>query len=228
MENTHDHLEHIEHTEHASHGGGFDRRVAVTMAIIAAVLAAVTMLSHRAHNETLRLQGEANRLQTEADIQHTRAADQWGFYQAKNIRRHEYQALSNLLKVLAPAPGKESEQAKQIAYWEAKATEYESAGDRNDGGNEDNEKKPLPKIRGEAEHLEHEAHDKEHAAEVKLEESEHFHHRGFRLDMAELSVELGLVLCSLAVLSKHQPFWHGGLVAAVIGIGIAASAYLVH
>jgi hypothetical protein len=228
MENTHDHLEHIEHTQHASHGGGFDRRVAVTMAIIAAALAAVTMLSHRAHNETLRLQGEANRLQTEADIEHTRAADQWGFYQAKNIRRHEYQALSSLLKILPAAPGKESEQAKQISYWEAKAKEYEGGADSAQDGSEDNEKKSLKKIRFEAEHLEAEAHDKEHQAEKKLEESEHFHHRGFGLDMSELAVELGLVLCSLAVLTKRTPFWHSGMVAAVIGIAIACVAFLIH
>ena len=55
------------------------------------------MLSHRGHTETLRLQGEANRLQTEADILHTRASDQWGFYQAKNIRAHEYRALGQML-----------------------------------------------------------------------------------------------------------------------------------
>ena len=45
----------------------FDRRVAMTMAIIAAVLACVTMLSHRAHDESLSLLAEANRLTTAAN-----------------------------------------------------------------------------------------------------------------------------------------------------------------
>lgn len=227
MENTHEQLENIEHTQHASHGGGFDRKVAMTMAIIAAMLASVTMLSHRAHNETLRLQGEANRLQTEANIEHTRAADQWGFYQAKNIRRHEYLAFGNLLKVMAPAAGKESEQAKQIQFWEAKAKEYDGADDKKDEG-EDAEKKSLKVIRKEAEHLEEEASHKQHEAHELLKESEHTHHRGDRFDLSELGVELGLVLCSLAVLTKRTPFWLFGIGAAVVGVVIAGTAYFVH
>jgi hypothetical protein len=227
MENPSEHLEHIEHQQHAAQAGGFDRKVAVTMAIIAAFLATVTMLSHRAHNETLRLQGEANRFQVEANIDHTRAADQWGFYQAKNIRKHEYQAMSNLLKVMAPAAGKENEQAKQIAYWEGKAKEYEGVDDKKDDANEDSEKKSLKKIRAEAEHLEYEARSKESKAEKRLEESEHHHHRGFWLDMAQLAVELGLVLCSLAVLSKRAPFWFAGMASAAVGLVIASVALFI-
>jgi hypothetical protein len=227
MENPSEHLEHIEHQQHAAQAGGFDRKVAVTMAIIAAFLATVAMLSHRAHNETLRLQGEANRLQTEANIDHTRAADQWGFYQAKNIRKHEYQSMSSLLKVVAPAAGKEGEQAKLIAYWEGKAKEYEGLDEKKEDASEDSEKKSLKKIRAEAEHLEHEGKSKERNAEKRLEESEHHHHRGFWLDMAQLAVELGLVLCSLAVLSKRAPFWLAGIVAAVVGLAIAAVALFI-
>src|SRR4051794_39260309 len=91
-------LEHAEHTQHHAHDP-FDRRVAMSMAIIAAVLAGVTLLSHRGHTETLRLRAEANSIQTEAarlhtlaNIAHTQATDTWGMYQAKNIRSHEFQA----------------------------------------------------------------------------------------------------------------------------------------
>src|SRR5258706_8820880 len=149
MENTSENLEHIEHNQHAAHASHFDRRVAVSMAIIAALLATVTLLSHRAHNATLRLQGEANRLQSEANILHTQAADQWGFFQAKNIRRHEYLALANLLKVTAPLAGKEKEHDQQIQAWEGKAKEYEGEADKNEIATEDNEKKSLKVIRKE-------------------------------------------------------------------------------
>ena len=54
----------------------FDRQVAMTMAIIAAVLAGVTMLSHRAHDDSLSLLAEANRLTTASNIHHTEASDQ--------------------------------------------------------------------------------------------------------------------------------------------------------
>src|SRR5438309_9628107 len=83
MENTSENLEHIEHNQHAAHASHFDRRVAVSMAIIAALLATVTLLSHRAHNATLRFQSEANIFQT-------KASDEWNYYQAKNNRDHAY------------------------------------------------------------------------------------------------------------------------------------------
>jgi hypothetical protein len=228
MDNTSDHLEHIEHAQHAAHASRFDRFVAMSMAVIAALLAAVTMLSHRAHNETLRFQGEANRLQSEANILHTQAADQWAFYQAKNIRRHEYLALANLLKVTAPLVGKEKEHDKQIQAWEGKAKEYEGEADKNEIATEDNEKKSLKVIRKEAENLEAEAKQKRAEATEKLAESKHEHHRGLWLDVAELGVELGLVLCSLAVLTKRPAFWYSGLTAAGIGVLLAAFAFLMH
>src|SRR5439155_1369572 len=53
-------------------------------AIVAAVLACVTMLGHRAHNQTLILQGEALDLQTKASINSTKAANKWAYYQGKN------------------------------------------------------------------------------------------------------------------------------------------------
>ncbi len=228
MEKTHEQLEQIEHAQHAAHGGRFDRFVATSMAVIAALLATVTMLSHKAHNETLRYQGEANRLQSEANILHTQAADEWGFYQAKNIRRHEYLALSNLLKVTAPLAGKESDHARQIQAWEAKAKEYEGDAEQDAGAVEDNEKKSLKVIRIEAERLEAEARQKRTEAAERLKESVHEHHQGDRFDLSELGVELGLVLCSLAVLTKRSPFWYAGLTAAAIGVIFAGSAYFLH
>ena len=59
------HIEHAEHAVHASHDE-FNKRVTMSIAIVAAVLACVTMLGHRAHNETLILQGDALRIQGEA------------------------------------------------------------------------------------------------------------------------------------------------------------------
>jgi len=60
--------------------------VSLTMAILAVLVAAVTLLGHRAHTEELLLQ--------------TRATDQWGYYQAKNMRRNNLEALDELLTAL--------------------------------------------------------------------------------------------------------------------------------
>ena len=70
------------------------------MAIVAACLACVTMLSHNSHNQTLLLQGDANRLQTESNIYHTQASDAWSYFQAKNIRAYQTQAYLGLVDAL--------------------------------------------------------------------------------------------------------------------------------
>ncbi|HEY6350607.1 MAG TPA: DUF4337 domain-containing protein [Candidatus Angelobacter sp.] len=69
-----------EQTEHAHHSG--ERAVGLTMAIVAVLLAAATLLSHNSHTEEMVLKGDAN--------------DQWAYYQAKNIRVHMYEANAKL------------------------------------------------------------------------------------------------------------------------------------
>src|SRR5262249_18191947 len=103
----------------------------------------------------------------------------------------------------------------------------DSAGEQADAS-ADPEKQNLKDIRAEAEKLRREADHKRHEAEDRLKESEHAHHQADRFDLGDLGVELGLVLCSLAVLTKRAPFWIGGLVAAGIGAVVAVSAFLVH
>ena len=49
------------------------------MAILAVLVATVTLLGHRAHTEEILLQ--------------TKATDQWNYYQAKNMRRNNLEAL---------------------------------------------------------------------------------------------------------------------------------------
>src|SRR5579862_2960418 len=104
-----------EETEHRLEP--FDRRVALTMTIIAAVLACVTMLSQRAHDDSLSLLAEANRLTTDANIHHTEASDQWGYYQAKNSRGSQLEASLALLSVLGKAPGADARSADTITKW---------------------------------------------------------------------------------------------------------------
>ena len=62
--------------------------VGLTTAVVAVLLAITTMLGHRTHTETVLLQ--------------SRAVDQWGYYQAKNIRAHMYEANSEMAAALAP------------------------------------------------------------------------------------------------------------------------------
>jgi hypothetical protein len=199
MENTNENLEHIEHHQHAAHSGGFDRKVAMSMAIIAALLATVTMLSHRAHNSTIRLQ-------TEANILRTQATDMWGYYQAQNIRRHAYESNIELLDMMPRAAGTDERYNKTKAKWEKQISDYQAE---------------LAKHKEEAEDFTAESVERMHT-------SAETHHRGDRFDLAELAAELGLVLCSLAVLTKRINFWWAGILAAVVGLMVAMSVLFIH
>jgi hypothetical protein len=71
--------------------------ISVTMAILAVCVAVVSLLGHRSHTEELLMQN--------------RATDQWAYYQAKNIRRHNYEMG---LDMLALIEFKDKEQAVKV------------------------------------------------------------------------------------------------------------------
>ncbi len=65
-----------------------DRIIGVTMAIVAALLAVVTLMGHRLHTEEV--------------VMETKAADGWAYYQAKNGRYHLYAADAQLARLVGP------------------------------------------------------------------------------------------------------------------------------
>ena len=80
------------HTGHEHSNDEFGRRVGVAVGIIGIILAAVTILAHRAH--------------TQAVIERTAANDQWSFYQAKKMREHLEDVGSGLATALATDPAR--------------------------------------------------------------------------------------------------------------------------
>jgi len=75
--------------------------VAVTLSILAVLVAIATLLGHRASTEEIILQ--------------TKATDQWALFQAKNIRLHEMQGFADLLGTLSPVD-KEKTEALRAKY----------------------------------------------------------------------------------------------------------------
>jgi hypothetical protein len=73
-----------EHAEEAHHDPSL-APVTITMAILAVLVAVVSLLGHRAHTEELLFQN--------------RASDQWAYYQARSIRRHSYELFLDLMSV---------------------------------------------------------------------------------------------------------------------------------
>jgi len=81
--------------------------ISVTMAILAVCVAIVSLLGHRSHTEELLMQN--------------RATDEWAYYQAKNIRLHNYQMS---LELLALVDFKDKGQASKVSE------KYQSEADR--------------------------------------------------------------------------------------------------
>ncbi|WP_157369802.1 DUF4337 domain-containing protein [Zavarzinella formosa] len=199
MSSTHEHLEQAEHAQHATHSK-FDKRVAISIAMVAAVLATVSMIAHRTHNDVLRLQNEAS-------VKEVNASNGYAWYQATRVRQLTLEINRDALD-LQPAPtdpAAAQKREKLVAGWNAKIDEYKAdlkvRKDSADG-------------------------DKNRAKEL-AKESHIKHAQGNRLDIAHLAVELGLVLCSIAVLTKRKAFWLSGIVSCALGIGITLSAFTV-
>ncbi|HXW13966.1 MAG TPA: DUF4337 domain-containing protein [Terriglobia bacterium] len=87
-----------EHAEHSAHDASL-LPVTFTMAVLAVVLAATTLLGHRAHTEEILLQ--------------SKATDQWAYYQAKNIRAHGYELFLDFLSVSAVKDAALAEKVKE-------------------------------------------------------------------------------------------------------------------
>jgi len=87
-----------EHAEHSAHDPTL-LPVTFTMAVLAVLLAATTLLGHRAHTEELLFQ--------------SKATDQWSYFQAKNIRAHTYELFLDLLAVTALKDPAQAEKVKE-------------------------------------------------------------------------------------------------------------------
>src|SRR5712671_6219337 len=87
--------------------------ISVTMAILAVFVAVVSLLGHRAHTEELLFQN--------------RASDQWAYYQAKNIRRHNYEMGVDLLSLVEFKNKEQADKVKEQYHKEAERYTKEQA-----------------------------------------------------------------------------------------------------
>lgn len=165
-----------ENVEHAEEAG--KKRVGVTMAITAVLLAIVTMLSHRSHTEEVVLQ--------------TRVADEWAFYQARNLRSQMYAADAKMATL------SNGEAAKKMA------------GDFQD---------ESERVRKNAEQTQDHARDLER-------ETVSAARRGGTFDLAEIFLEVSIVLCSIALLSDSRLYWLASFVTTGLGIVLCVVALL--
>jgi len=96
-----------EHAEHAREHPDL-APVTITMAVLAVLVATVSLLGHRTHTEEIILQNKVT--------------DQWAYYQAKNIRRHNDELFADLTTIVA---SKDAEAAAKLhEKYRAEADRY--------------------------------------------------------------------------------------------------------
>jgi len=157
--------------------------VAVTMSILAVLVAIATLLGHRAGIEEVVFQAKAS--------------DQWSYFQAKNIRLHEMQSVADILGSLAPLEKEKTEALREKYLKEVERYEREK-----------NE------ISDQAKELENER-DK-----VGRKED--------RFDAGEVILEIGLIVCSLTLLTNKKLFWFSGIALGAAGFCVMLTGFLLH
>ncbi len=60
-------------------------------------------------------------------------------------------------------------------------------------------------------------------AEVAL-----YTHRADRYDLGETLLEVGLVICSITLLTKRKTYWYAGILAGIVGVVATALGLLLH
>ena len=96
-----------EHAEHAKHNPTLVP-VTLSMAVLAVVVATVSLLGHRAHTEEVVLQNKVS--------------DEWAYYQAKNIRRHTDELFADMTAVVVTKDAEAT--AKLREKYSAEAERY--------------------------------------------------------------------------------------------------------
>jgi hypothetical protein len=141
----------------------------------------------------------SHRAHNETIVHRTDAANKWAYHQAKKGRQHLYEAMAELLEAI-PADSQSNEAKKS----------------------------PISKWRNDADRYRHDVAEIEEEARHLVEESELFHHRANYFDLGEFGVQLAIILCSVAVLTKRKWFWFSGIVFCIVGGSIAAIGLLLH
>jgi hypothetical protein len=247
-----------EEAEHAQHHAAdpFDKRVALAMVVIAALLAGVKILGHRTHNDTLGYQ-------IKAGVTNTEASNLFNFFQAKRQRMEQATLQAQQIELLAPltnasekAPAASADEAlpdkdatlagltkdledEKVPDAAAKAGGIVEAGEkryralRKEGypprraGELVRLEMDVRRYRLEADAINARAKQTREKAETYQHDSEHKHHQATYFDLGELFVELALVLSSVAILTKRPGYWYAGMAVAALGVVLTLAGFFV-
>jgi hypothetical protein len=117
--------EAIEKAEEGEHGEGFNRKIALVIAILALFLSFSETLGKGAQNE--------------ATTKNIEASDLWAFFQAKTIRITQLNTAAETMAVAAGSaadPAAKDAMTKQIDAWKKTAARYDSDPESKEGRKE--------------------------------------------------------------------------------------------
>lgn len=165
------------------HGGEDDPLVlpvSITISIMAILVAAATLMGHRAHTEEL--------------LHQSQAADRWAQYQAKSVRLHETQGFSDVVNIVASFDKEKGAVLRE-------------------------------KYQKEVEHYKSDKEDISEEAKMLEKERDLAGRKADRFDGGEAFLEIGLVICSITMLTKRKLFWLGGMLIGALGVGLALTGF---
>ena len=127
----------------------------------------------------------------------TQASDQWAFYQAKSIKETSYQVQRDMMDIQRKqSPEAEALYAPNIAAYDKEVSRY---------------KKEKAEIMADAQKLE------------KVRDTAQFY--AARFGEALILLQIGILLSSLATISKNHVYWYGGSITG--GAGVAYFIYFI-
>jgi hypothetical protein len=143
-----------------------------------------------------------------------RASDTWAFFQAKNVRQTQYKLAAEELEAALAAPGVTPERRTQM---QARLADYRATVDRYES--EPDAKAPNDPLKGEGKReLRARAESFEEARERAAAQDNNF-------DLAEVALQLALVLGSVAILAVNRMILILSLVLGAIGAALTLNGF---
>ena len=183
----------------------FSKRVAITIAILAVIISVIGNLGDNA--------------KTEAIIKTTKAANQWGYFQAKSIKQTAYETELTILGTLADGTVDPGKRTALVAKIEKKIAKYDAEKQAIGPGIID------PKT--EAWVPQKEEDGKPLVSATQLEhEAAHLSAINDKTDESSLFLQIGVIFCSVSILAKSRPFWFLGMGLGAVGSYFGVLAFL--
>jgi hypothetical protein len=178
--------------------------IGLTTALVAVLLSGATMLGNRIHAEEGKLE--------------TRTTDEWSFYASKHSGAHSLSAdveqaqlsgrIAGVLASHLKLPEKEKQRVEEEieSASQGQAQRFRATAEREDRDSEE--------FRRNAEQLERRADSLSRSGDLYL--------------LAELSLQISVVLCSISLLADSRLFWKVSFVSSAAGIALIVCGLALH